>query len=48
MLYYYEELPLAEIGRRLGVTESRICQIKGAAIVRLQSRLRAPTRVLVS
>jgi RNA polymerase sigma factor for flagellar operon FliA len=31
-LYYFEELTLAEIGRVLGVSESRACQIHGRAI----------------
>lgn len=35
-LYYYEELTLKEIGAVLEVTESRICQIHGAALKRLR------------
>jgi RNA polymerase sigma factor FliA len=31
-LYYYEELTFAEIGRILGVSESRACQLHGRAI----------------
>jgi RNA polymerase sigma factor for flagellar operon FliA len=31
-LYYYEELTFAEIGRVLGVSESRVCQLHGRAI----------------
>ncbi len=38
-LYYDEELNLKEIGAVLGVTESRVCQIHGQALVRLRSRL---------
>ena len=38
-LYYYENLTLAEIGRVLGVTESRICQIHTKAMLHLKSRL---------
>lgn len=38
-LYYYENLTLAEIGRVLGVTESRICQIHTKAVLHLKSRL---------
>jgi RNA polymerase sigma factor for flagellar operon FliA len=34
--YYVENLTLAEIGRRLGVTESRVCQLRGRAISRLR------------
>ena len=37
-LYYYEGLTLAEIGRVLGVTESRICQIHTKAVLHLRSR----------
>jgi RNA polymerase sigma factor FliA len=36
--YYVENLTLAEIGRRLGVTESRVCQLRGRAIVRLREK----------
>ncbi len=38
-LYYDEELNLKEIGQVLGVTESRVCQIHGQALVRLRTRL---------
>lgn len=38
-LYYEEELNLKEIGQVLGVSESRVCQIHGQALVRLRSRL---------
>jgi RNA polymerase sigma factor for flagellar operon FliA len=37
--YYYEELTLKEIGRILGVTESRISQIHGKAITTLKALL---------
>jgi RNA polymerase sigma factor for flagellar operon FliA len=43
-LYYYEGLTLAEIGRALGVTESRICQIHTKAVLQLRSRLKAAER----
>jgi RNA polymerase sigma factor for flagellar operon FliA len=36
--YYVENLTLAEIGRRLGVTESRVCQLRGRAIARLREK----------
>ncbi len=39
-LYYDEELNLREIGRVLGVSESRVCQIHSQAAIRLRSRLR--------
>ena len=38
-LYYDEELNLRQIGGILGVSESRVCQIHGQALVRLKSRL---------
>lgn len=38
-LYYDEELNLKEIGEVLGVSESRICQIHGQALVRLRARV---------
>ena len=38
-LYYYESLTLSEIGRVLGVTESRVCQIHTKAVLQLRSRL---------
>ncbi len=43
-LYYYENLTLAEIGRVLGVTESRVCQIHTKAVIQLRSRLSAAER----
>ena len=38
-LYYYESMTLQEIGRVLGVTESRVCQIHTKAVLHLRSRL---------
>jgi len=38
-LYYDEELNLREIGSVLGVSESRVCQIHGQALIRLRARL---------
>ncbi|MGK2941912.1 MAG: sigma-70 family RNA polymerase sigma factor, partial [Immundisolibacter sp.] len=38
-LYYEQELNLREIGEILGVSESRVCQIHGQALLRLRSRL---------
>ncbi|MFM7068073.1 MAG: RNA polymerase sigma factor WhiG [Actinomycetes bacterium] len=40
-LYYYENLTLQEIGRVLGVTESRVCQIHTKAVLHLRSRFTA-------
>ncbi|MGF1614004.1 MAG: RNA polymerase sigma factor FliA [Gammaproteobacteria bacterium] len=39
-LYYDEELNLREIGVVLSVTESRVCQIHGQALLRLKARMR--------
>jgi RNA polymerase sigma factor FliA len=38
-LYYDEELNLREIGAVLEVSESRVCQIRGEALVRLRARM---------
>ena len=38
-LYYDEELNLKEIGAVLGVSESRVCQIHGQALIRLRARV---------
>jgi len=35
-LYYQEELTLKEIGKVLGVTEGRVCQIHARALIRLR------------
>ncbi len=40
VLYYLHEMSLKDVGRVLGVTESRACQIAGAAVRRLRMRLR--------
>lgn len=40
-LYYDDELNLKEIGAVLKVTESRVCQLHGQALVRLKARLAA-------
>jgi RNA polymerase sigma factor for flagellar operon FliA len=39
-LYYYEELTLKEIGAVLEVSESRVCQIHGAAVKKLRKVVR--------
>ena len=38
-MYYYERQNLRQIGKTLGVTESRVCQIRSSAIRHLRSRL---------
>jgi RNA polymerase sigma factor for flagellar operon FliA len=38
-LYYEQEMNLREIGAVLGVSESRVCQIHGQAVVRLRARM---------
>ncbi len=38
-LYYFRELPLKEVGRHLGVTESRACQLCGQGVKRLRRKL---------
>src|SRR3954469_7861471 len=38
-LYYYEGLTLAEIGKVLGVTESRICQMHTKAVLQLRGKI---------
>ena len=38
-LYYDEELNLKEIGAVLGVSESRVCQLHGQALIRVRGRL---------
>jgi RNA polymerase sigma factor for flagellar operon FliA len=38
-LYYFEDLRLREIAEAFGLTESRICQIHGQAILAIKSAL---------
>jgi RNA polymerase sigma factor FliA len=44
VLYYYENMTLAEIGRVLGVTESRISQMHTAAMLRVRTYLQEAER----
>lgn len=44
-LYYYEELPLREIADMLGVTPSRVCQIRGEAVEMLRDRVHGTARL---
>ena len=43
-LYYFEKSTLKEIGDRLGVTESRACQIRTAAISQVRRRVQRALR----
>ena len=38
-LYYDDELNFREIGEILDVTESRICQLHGQALLRVKARM---------
>ena len=38
-LYYHDELNFREIGEILDVTESRICQLHGQALIRVKARM---------
>lgn len=42
-LYYEQELTLAEIGEVIGVSESRVCQLRSLAVSRLRTTLRTAT-----
>ena len=39
-MYHFEELNFKEIGRVLGITESRVCQIHSKAMMKLRARVR--------
>lgn len=39
-LYYFDELTMKETGQVVGVSESRVCQIHSAAIIRLRARMK--------
>ncbi len=36
-LYYYEELTMKEVGKVLDISESRVCQLHGKALLKLRS-----------
>jgi RNA polymerase sigma factor for flagellar operon FliA len=46
-LYYFEEATMKQIGRAIGVNESRVSQLHARAIMRLRQALEAPTSVPV-
>jgi RNA polymerase sigma factor for flagellar operon FliA len=37
-LYYWDELTMKEIGKALGLTEGRVCQLHGQALLRCKAR----------
>lgn len=39
--YYYEELNMKEIGKVLEISESRVCQLHGKALLRLRDKVEA-------
>jgi RNA polymerase sigma factor for flagellar operon FliA len=41
LLYYYDELTMAETGEAIGLSESRVCQVHGAVIDKLRARFGA-------
>lgn len=43
-LYHYEELNFKEIGKVMGITESRVCQIHSKAMIKLRARMRLKER----
>ena len=45
-LYYYDELTMKEIGRVLGVTESRVSQLHTKAMGRMRDRINAQSQPL--
>ncbi|MCG3135158.1 MAG: RNA polymerase sigma factor FliA [Planctomycetes bacterium] len=44
-LYYFEGITMKEIGRKMGLSESRVCQIHGEALSRLRREMAAPRAV---
>ena len=47
-LYYFEGLTMKEIGKRLQLSESRVCQIHGQALSRVRDELAARSDELVA
>lgn len=47
-LYYYEDLTLKEIGKVIGVSESRVCQLHTKAILRLRGYLSKKKEMLTT
>ena len=44
VLYFYEGMTLAQIGRAMGITESRASQLRASAMIGLRNRLAAYSR----
>lgn len=42
--HYFQEQPLKAVAERLGVTESRVCQIAGEAVLKLRARMNGKRR----
>src|SRR6185436_11897683 len=47
-LYYFEGLTMKDIGRRLGLSESRVCQIHGEVLKFLRDELAAKSEEFAS
>lgn len=48
-LYYFEEMTMKEVGLTLGVVESRVSQLRAAALTKLRKKLRrSPARPVVA
>jgi RNA polymerase sigma factor for flagellar operon FliA len=47
-LYYYEDLNLKEIGRVLGISESRVCQLHSQAMLLLRQKLKSHKHELLA
>jgi len=41
-LYYWDELTMKEIGKVLGLTEGRVCQLHNQALIRLKAQMNSP------
>ncbi len=39
-LYYFDDLNLKEVGKVIGVSESRVCQLHSQAVIRLKGKLK--------
>src|SRR3972149_10154581 len=48
MMYYFDELTLKEIGRVLGLSESRVCQLHSKLVSKLRAQLKKKKTEVVS